>query len=62
MLTLRSRVDLKAMTMRGTLHSSNLNSWNFTITWFNIISRTLVVGKAYPSGEIQLVFETAPDD
>ena len=34
--------------------------WNLTIRLFNVLSRTLVDWRSYPSVEMQLVYSTAP--
>ena len=38
----QSRVDLKAMAVRGTPHSPKLHNWSLAIRLFNVIFRTLV--------------------
>ena len=48
MLPLRVRVDLRAMALKGTLHSPKLQYyWSLTIRLFSVISRTLV-GEVLP--------------
>ena len=44
-LSLRTRVDLGAMAIKGTLHSPKLQHyWRLTIRLFSVICRTLVGG------------------
>ena len=48
-LSLRARVDLGAMVMKGTSPSSKLMYyWNLAIRLFNVVSRKLVVGGLTP--------------
>ena len=43
---------------RGTLHSPNLLGWSLAISFFNVISRTLIEGESYTSAEIQSAYST----
>ena len=54
MLPLQARVDLEAMAMRGTQHSTKLQRyWSLTMRLFCVINRTLIgLGGSYPSAEM----------
>ena len=54
-LPLWARVDLGAM-------AKLQDYWNLTIRLFSVISKSLAVGRSYPSADVQLVYWTAPVD
>ena len=45
---------------KGVLHIPQ--NFSITIRLFNVISKTLVEQRSYPSAEVQLVYSTAPAD